>query len=453
MPRRSGCPIAYPSPRDSDTGPDPAPGLAASDATRKHSRLGVFRHREFTLYWTSGLLSNTGTWLQNVTAGVHIYVLTGSALMVGLLSAATFLPILLFGLLGGVVSDRMDRRRIIVVANAASMATTGVLTLLAALGLVTPLILIANAFFVNTAWAFAKPALVTMLPTLVERDELVDATATNSLQYTLGQLLGPLLSAMVLAVASPAAAYGLNALTFLGPIVAMLTIRPVPAPAASDGDASPVTALREGFRYVRSQPVIAALLLGVAFTSALPEAVRTLSPVYAVELLGGNEATAGLIVGGHSGGAAVVLILIPFLRRRLSDGRLVRLGAITQGLGIGLLAIAPALEVAVLASMFAGVGFATVFTSLTARLLSMSSDEMRGRVMSIHTVANLGLRPATSMFAGLAATIIDPRLAMAAFLAAVPLTLWAIRHGDAHSTEHHDRLFRAASGTAVDSEV
>lgn len=437
--------------REPQTGTDRAPGLPPSDDRPARSRLGVFRHRDFTLYWAGGLTSNSGTWLQNVTAGVHIYILTGSALMVGVLSAATFLPILLFGLWGGVASDRMDRRRIVIVAHAAAMGTTAVLTILAVLGLVTPLILIANAFFVNTAWAFAKPALVTMLPVLVDRDELVDATATNSLQYMLGQLLGPLLSAVVLAVATPAVAYGLNTLTFLGPIVAMLLIRSVPLPAPRDLGISPTSALREGFRYVQNQPVIAALLIGVASTSALPEAVRTLSPVYAVEVLAGNDSAAGLIIGGHSAGAVAVLLLIPVLRRRLGDSRLLRLGILVQGLGIGLLAVAPEILVAVLASALAGMGFATVFTNLTAHLLDVASDAMRGRVMSIHTVANLGLRPATSLFAGLVATIIDPRLAMAAFVIATPLTLWAIRRGDSHSSEYHEDLFKTASGSAADS--
>lgn len=370
--------------------------------------------------------------------------------MVGFLSAATFLPILLFGLWGGVASDRMDRRRIIIFAHAAAMGTTALLTILAVLGLVTPLILVANAFFVNTAWAFAKPALVTMLPVLVDRDELVDATATNSLQYTLGQLLGPLVSAVVLAVSTPAMAYGINTLTFLGPIVAMLLIRPIPVPIAGGRGVSTTSALREGFRYVRNQPVIAALLIGVASTSALPEAIRTLSPVFAVEVLAGSQSAAGLIIGAHSGGAAAILVLIPILRRRLGNRRLLRLGVVVQGIGISSLAVAPTLPIATLASILAGMGFALVFTNLTATLLDVSSDAMRGRVMSIHTVANLGLRPATSVLAGLAATVIDARLAMGVFVIGIPLTLWAIRRSDAHSMEHHDRLFRAASNRVAD---
>ena len=414
---------------------------------RPRSRLGVFRHRDFSLYWAGGLLSNTGTWLQNVTAGVHIYVLTGSALMVGVLSAATFLPILLFGLWGGVASDRMDRRRIIIVTQAIAMGFTIVLTALAGFGLVTPLILIANAFLVNTAWAFAKPAFVTMLPALVERDELVDATATNSLQYTLGQLLGPLLSAVILVVGPPALAYGLNSVTFLGPIVTMALIRTTSVPPESGRSGSATSALTAGFGYVRHQPVIAAILLGVAATSALPEAVRTLSPVFAVQVLAGNESAAGLIIGAHSGGAALVLLLIPTLRRRLGDSRLARVGVLTQGSGIGLLAVAPGLAVAMVAAAMAGMGFAVVFTVLTGRLLSVASDGMRGRVMSIHTIANLGLRPGTSVFAGLAATIVDPRVAMGAFLVAVPIGLLAIQRGDAHSTEHHDALMEAAAAS------
>ena len=417
---------------------------------RPRGRLGVFRHRDFALFWTGGLLSNTGTWLQNVTAGVHIYVLTQSAVMVGLLSAATFLPILLFGLWGGVASDRIDRRRIVIVTHALAMVATAGLTILAVLGLVSPIVLIGNAFLVNTSWAFAKPALVTLLPTLVERDELVDATATNGLQYTLGQFLGPFLSAVILVIGTPALAYGVNTLTFLAPIIAMLLIRPAAGVASSAADASPWKALREGLGYVRHQPIVAALLLGVACTSAVPEAIRTLSPVFAVDVLSGTESVAGLLVGAQSGGAALALFAVPFLRRRVVDRHLILSGVASQAVGIVVLAAAPGLVMAMVGAFLSGVGFATVFTHLTARLLNVSADGMRGRVMSLHTVANLGLRPGTSLFAGLSASVIDPRFALGVFVVFAPLTLLALARGDAHSATYHDTQLQAVSGGAGD---
>lgn len=418
--------------------------MPSGDVRQDKPRMGVFRHRDFSIYWSGGLLSNTGTWLQNVTAAVHIYLLTQSAIMVGVLSAVTFLPILLFGLWGGVASDRFDRRRIVIVTHVVSMVAMGVLTVLAFTGLVTPIVLLVNAFVVNTAWAFAKPALVTLLPSLVEREELVDATASNSLQYTLAQFVGPMLSAGILAVASPAVAYGLNTVTFLGPILAMLLIRSWKSVVPSADETKPWQALVAGLKYVRHQPVVGGMLLAVASCAALPEVVRTMSPIYAVDVLDSTDAAAGLLIGAQGFGAAIALFAMPMLRR-MGETRLVMAGIAAQALGMLILAVAPGLEVGSGGSFVAGFGFAVVFTHLTARLLEVPSDTMRGRVMSLHTVANLGLRPVTGLLVGAGASIIDPRLVMAGFIVLAPMTVRSIMRGEAHSAGYHEELLRVAA--------
>lgn len=120
-------------------------------------------------------------------------------------------------------------------------------------------------------------------------------------------------------------------------------------------------------------------------------------------------------------------------------------GVAAQALGMLVLAIAPGLEVASAGSFVAGFGFAVVFTHLTARLLEVPSDSMRGRVMSLHTVANLGLRPVTGLLVGVGASIIDPRLVMAGFIVLAPMTIRSITRGEAHSAGYHEDLLRVAA--------
>ena len=163
-------------------------------------RLGVFGYRDFALYWSGGLLSNVGTWLQNVSASVFMYALTGDPLMVGVLNFAAFLPILLFSLFGGVVSDRFDRRRVIVTTHLASMAIVLGIAAVTFMGTVQPWMLIAGAFVTTTSYAFAKPSLMSLLPALVPRERLAEATGLNILQFTGGQVGGSVLAAVVLAV-------------------------------------------------------------------------------------------------------------------------------------------------------------------------------------------------------------------------------------------------------------
>ena len=131
------------------------------------SRLGPFGHMPFAVYWTGGLLSNIGTWLQAVVGSVFVYDRTGSALAVGVLNFATFLPVLIFSVWGGVLSDRFDRRHITVVTHAASLAVGTVLAVLSFTGNVTEVHVVVTAFLLQTSWAIAKPSVISLLPALV----------------------------------------------------------------------------------------------------------------------------------------------------------------------------------------------------------------------------------------------------------------------------------------------
>ena len=144
------------------------------------ARLGPFRHRSFAVYWAGGLVSNLGTWLQTVAGSIFVYQLTGSALAVGVLNFAGFLPIFLFSILGGVISDRFDRRRIVIVTHVLSGIAAGALAVITFLGMASEAHLIAVFFALNTSYAIAKPSIIAMLPGLVPRDELTDAVGLNT---------------------------------------------------------------------------------------------------------------------------------------------------------------------------------------------------------------------------------------------------------------------------------
>src|SRR3954463_2957665 len=130
------------------------------------SRLGPFRHRPFAVYWAGGLLSNIGTWLQAVAGSIYVYQLTGSEFDVGLLNFAAFLPILLFSVVGGVLSDRFDRRMLVAVTSVIAGLFAAALAALTFAGQATAIHVMVTAFAINTAYAFAKPALSSQLPDL-----------------------------------------------------------------------------------------------------------------------------------------------------------------------------------------------------------------------------------------------------------------------------------------------
>lgn len=393
-------------------------------------RLGPFRHRPFVVYWSGGLLSNLGTWLQAVAGAVFVYQLTGSPLAVGVLNFAGFLPILLFSVVGGVISDRFDRRLVILVTHAASLAIAALLSVLALAGSATEIHVIAAAFALNTAYAIAKPSIIALIPSLVPRAELTEAVGLNSLQFITAQILGPTIAAIVLATSGAGPAFAINALTFVGPILVVAYLW-----RARLGEHAPEPARKAATRpttggavaYVREHRWVVALLAGVVACSAPLEVVRTLSPALVVEGLGEAESTAGIVVAAQSVGSALALLVFVPLRRRGRSWQAAGLGLVLQAVGLLGTAVAPSLAAVAVSVALVGAGFSLCFPVLTGSLQEEVDDSLRGRIMAFHQMAHLGNRPFTALAVGAIATGLGPRLALAAGVVLVPFGLLAAR--------------------------
>jgi len=281
------------------------------------ARLGPFAHSLFAVYWTGGLVSNIGTWLQNVAGAVFVYERTGSALAVGILNFATFLPILLLSVVGGVVSDRYDRRAVIVVTHVVSLAISTALAVLAIAGTANEVHVIAAAFLLQTSWAIAKPSMTAMLPALVPRAQLTEAVSLNTLQFILAQLGGPLIATVLLATGGFAWAFSINAATYLAPIAAILFLYARGVAGIAARPAGLARAASAGaVAYVRSEPWIVWVLLATVATSAVIEVVRTTAPVLVSTRLGHPATDAGLVIAAQSVGMALGILASVAIARR-----------------------------------------------------------------------------------------------------------------------------------------
>ena len=395
------------------------------------SRLGVFGRPPFAAYWAGGLLSNAGTWLQAVAASVYIYDRSGSAFAVGILNFATFVPVLLFSVTGGVLSDRLDRRVIVVVTHAASVILSLALAALIATGAASELHVIALAFAIQTSATIAKPSLTAMLPALVPRAQLGEAVGLNTLQFLIGQIAGPLIAALVLATSGPAWAFALNALTYLGPVVAMAYLARLglggPSAAAQGPDATGVPPSTGLVLYVRSQPWIVWALAAVICTSAILEIVRTTAPVLVTERLGAPSSDTGLNVAAQSVGSVFGILAFVPLRRRDLSRQIAGLGLILEAVGLVVLSQSTSLPAAALSVVAIGMGFSLCFPVVTGVLQTEVPDAIRGRLMSVHQMAHLGNRPFAALLAGaVAASLGVPAACLAATLL-IPLGLISIR--------------------------
>jgi MFS family permease len=365
-------------------------------------------NRPYAAYWTGGVLSNIGTWLQNVTASVLVFDMTHSTLMVGVLNMATFAPVFALSIYGGMLSDRFDPRRVVMINQGISLAIATLITVLSAFGALNAGLLIVLAGGLGSAYALAKPGLTSLLPALVDRKDLARATAVNNLQFNFGQIAGAALSAFILSVSGPTLAFGLNALSFLGPITAMWVMRHVDL-ARSRGKMR--GSGLEGLKYAINTSAILVLLSGVALSDAAVEAIRTLAPD-----LSHPSTRAGVLITAYGIGATVGLIGFGRLSARLDPIRMLWLAFGCQAIGMIGMTLSGRFALTCASAPPIGFGFALNIPVLTAALQLTCPDEMRGRISSLFSMVHLGLRPFFALLAGALASVVDARATIALFV-------------------------------------
>ena len=393
------------------------------------STWALLTDRTFGVYFVGNLVSNCGTWLQNVAMLVVVYQLTGSTVATGAVSILQFAASLLLAPWAGALSDRVDRRRLLIagqIISAPAAATLAIWTgLVGVEGLPGPWPIFAAATLIGIGWAISVPTMQALVPALVQPGDLEQAVALNSITFNLARAVGPALGALSLLILGPAGTFGLNAASYVVLVIALLLIRPRHVEREShSGDGS----VREGLRYVRSQRPLFVLLVGVTALGFGTDPVNTLTPAMA-DLLGGGEALVGLLVSAFGIGAALMALGVGAVRRRMALGRMAVIGLAIMSAGLFGFSVSsevviadlviPAVVFAVLSLFLAGVGFLLALTGLTTELQRRVPDRFLGRVMALWAVAFLGSRPAAALVDGALGDTFGPRAAAAVAAALV----------------------------------
>ncbi len=366
--------------------------------------LRALKHRNYRLYFAGQVVSLVGTWMQHVAMSWLAYRLTGSVLVLGLVGFAGQIPILLLAPFGGVWSDRVDRRRLLIASQVAAMVQALVLAALTLLHMVAAWQLVLLALTLGAINAVDIPARQSLLVQLVDaREDLPNAIALNSMAMNGARLVGPSLAGVMVSWVGEGVCFLINAASYLTVLLALLAVRTAPrqvAPATSG------SALKEGFAYAFGKRGIRSLLLLVAVVSFSATPYTVLMPVYAREIYGGDARTLGLLLGCAGGGALAGTIYLA--ARRSLDGlvRVIGLAPVIAGLGLLVFAASRSLWLAVPALVAVGFGVISAVASGNTLIQSRVRDELRGRVMSIFTMAFLGVAPLGSLAAGALASAI-----------------------------------------------
>ncbi|MFB3915877.1 MAG: MFS transporter [Terriglobales bacterium] len=358
-------------------------------------------HRNFRLFWTGNLISNVGTWMQNVAQGWLVLQLAGSnsAFWLGLVGFASSLPMLGFSLVGGVIADRVNRRYLLMVTQSAMMIFAFVLAALTHTQIVTIGAVVLLAFATGLAMSLTMPAYQAMQTELVPREDLTNAIALNSTQFNLARIIGPTLGGFGILWVGMVGNFVLNGLSFLAVLIALAAIHYPPRRPGADGGGMWAD-LAAGFRYVHRERVMFLLVLLVALASIFGIPYFIFIPLFAKEILHLTERGFGLLMACSGVGALLGATTMAYIGRTRRRGRLVVSFTVAFLGAIVLFSLSRWAPLSGL--MLAIIGFSMVMAiaNVNALLQHLSSLEMRGRVMSIYTCAFLGLTPLGSLFAG-----------------------------------------------------
>ncbi len=368
------------------------------------------RARNYRLYFTGQGLSLIGTWMHRVAMAWLVYRLTGSALMLGLVGFVGRIPTLALAPFAGVAADRWDRRRILYLTQSLSMAQAFLLAGLVLGGVVEVWHVLVLAAGVGIMDSFDIPARQSLYIHLIEdRDDLGNAIALNSSVFNIARLIGPSIAGVLIAVIGEGWVFALNGLTYFSMLVALVLMR-FPDLAMPDSTPGVLRNLREGFAFAWHAPAIRAVLFLIMVASFFAVPFTVLMPIFAGEVLGGGPDTLGFLMAAQGIGALAGALYLAARSTTTGLGPLIATGATLFGTGLLAFGASETLWVSLPVLTVAGFGFMVQTASSNTFLQSVVEDRMRGRIMSLYTMAFVGTLPLGSLYAGWLADRIGVRL-------------------------------------------
>ena len=389
---------------------DPEEGISSGGESLFSRTFQAFRYRDYRLMWFGAFTSTTGTWMQQVAEAWVVLGLTGSAFYLGLTSFLGQLPIILFTLMGGVIADRIDRRKLLLGSQYVQMATALTLTLLIFFEWIQIWHFLVLVFVVGTAQAFGGPAYQALIPSLVKREDLPNAIALNSIQFNLARVFGPVLAGTILALVGPALCFGLNGLSFVAVIISLYLIRTTFKPPKTEE--SVMEGMRTGLTFVRERPAIWQLsVLGFIITfCGVP--IMTLLPVYARDIFGLGSTGYSIMMTFSGLGSVMGALMFAGMGKRKGRGKLTLQVQLVMAVVLTTFALSRNLILSCVALFLGGVCLMTLIASISALVQMAITEEVRGRVMSVFMLAFRGGMPLGSLTAGVLASVLSPTVAL-----------------------------------------
>ena len=360
----------------------------------------TLRYRNFRLFFAGQGISVVGTWMQQVAMGWLVYRLTSSALLLGVVGFASQIPTFVLSPFAGVIADRANRHRLLIITQTLSMVQALILAALTLTGTIQVWHIITLGFLLGCINSLDIPVRQSFLVELVEKKEnLANAIALNSLMFNSARLVGPSIAGIVVAVFGEGICFLINGISFLAVIWSLALMKVLPRQPRHK-DTRILDGAREGFTYAFGFAPIRFILSLLGVTSLVGMSYVVLMPVFARDILKGGAQTLGFLVASAGVGALIATVYLASRKTVLGLGRLIPISASTFAAGIMLFSLSRNLWLSMALLAVAGFGMMANMAACNTILQTVADDDKRGRVMSFYTMAFMGVAPLGSLIAG-----------------------------------------------------
>lgn len=368
------------------------------------STVAPLKYPHFRWLWAGNVFSASGTFVQAVAASWLMLELTGSSTWVGLIVASATLPLLFLSLSAGALADRFDRAKLMLIAQSIMGGCAAAMAILTFLDLMTPGILLGLGLLLGTGLALNLPAWQALVPDLVPRGLVASAVALNSAAFNAARAIGPAFGGALVAIYGAGAGFAFNSLSYVAIIVALVVIAPQLEATAREAPQSMRSAILTGLRFARFTPSFRNLMALVALFAITSAVVQAVLPVHTEEL-GGGAVAYGILYGAMGAGALAGVFVRPKINRWV-EGSWIPYTVTLFGVAGVAFGLAPNVWVGGVAMLFVGLFWLLTLATLNATAQLLSPGWIRGRAMSIYSLAFAGVMPIGSILSGLVADAI-----------------------------------------------
>jgi len=360
----------------------------------------ALQHRNYRLYWTGQLVSLVGTWMQCVAQGWLMHRLTSSALMLGFLGFAQFLPVLLLSLWAGVIVDSIDKRKLLLFTQSAFLLQAALLATAVSTGIVKPWMVLALAFVFGTINAVDLPARQSFVVELAGKEDMSNAIALNSAAFNTARVVGPAIAGILLATVGEAGCFWLNALSYIAVIVSIWRMDIRRKPVIRFQAERALEHMKEGILYARGVRSVRNLLILLGTTAGLGFQYMILLPVYVRDILKADAKVYGLLVSAFGLGSLVSAAWMTRKQDRWALRRNIFIGLLAAAIGMGTFAWSRTLSLSLAMGFLSGFGLILYVATTNTLIQITTEDRYRGRVMSLYTLMFVGTAPIGALVSG-----------------------------------------------------